>query len=221
MLSLYFPRLTTPRRLLPQRSHSPSGPNLLKFWRLSALASVQSPPRTLIQVSHRITQPIASHASAQYNSHTKFVNMAATSTMHPLAMRSSGAGNGHTSTVQRASQAASEQLRSSTCQAAKESAALTAHIPSTRSPRPSSKVSKSHVHGLRHVEEYPSHPSNPEIKVLSAAQYYSLQAQESVLETPESVLFPWLHGADQRGTQQAYYFGYGSGGLKTPRYVNV
>ena len=137
--------------------------------------------------------------------------------MHPLAMRSSGAGNGHTSTVQKAAQAASQQLRSSTCQAAKESAALTAHIPATRSPRPAHKVSKSHVHGLQHVEDYPSHPANPEIKVLSAAQYHSLQAQESVLETPESILFPWLHGADQRGTQQAYYFGYGTGGLKTPR----
>jgi len=89
-------------------------------------------------------------------------------------------------------------------------------------PTKSLHRSKSHVYGLQHPKEdlpYPSHPANSRVKIISAHQYYELQAQELAQETPENVLFPWLHGADQRGTQQAYYFGYGSGGLKTPRCV--
>ncbi|GAA99812.1 hypothetical protein E5Q_06515 [Mixia osmundae IAM 14324] len=53
------------------------------------------------------------------------------------------------------------------------------------------------------------------IYTLTAKQYAYLASQAPCLETPEHVVFDWLHGADQAGTQQAAYFGY-TGNKRAP-----
>jgi hypothetical protein len=63
------------------------------------------------------------------------------------------------------------------------------------------------VHGLViDPDHYPVHPSTPGVRLLTAKQYARLAAQDLTRDTPERQVFPWLHGADRLGSNQAIYF---------------
>jgi dual specificity MAP kinase phosphatase len=53
---------------------------------------------------------------------------------------------------------------------------------------------------------YPVHPTASGIRLLTAKQYAELAAQDLTRDTPEHEVFPWLHGADRVGSNQAIYF---------------
>lgn len=130
---------------------------------------------------------------------TALAETATPSHLHPVALRSECNAS---SVASKAAHDASVQLRESTNQksAPKVKVAFSGR-------RPHMPSNNNTVFGLKHTEEYAAHPHNPQIKLLSAHQYAALAAQELAFDTPEQALFPWLHGADQTGTHQAYYFG--------------
>lgn len=65
------------------------------------------------------------------------------------------------------------------------------------------------ISGLRiDPDDYPTLENDSRVRLISAQQYAALAAQEIALNTPESVLFPWLHIGDHHGTPQAAYFGH-------------
>lgn len=85
------------------------------------------------------------------------------------------------------------------------------------------------VHGLANLvaTNYPLHPASSKhghesdsFRLISADQYAGIVYAHSSLKTGEEHLFPWLHGADFPGTQQAANFGYFNGEMpRTPRCV--
>jgi len=88
--------------------------------------------------------------------------------------------------------------------------------------RASSPPSAQDVHGLViDPQDYPTAFDGDErIRLMSADDYAKLAGQEIALHSPETVLFPWLHGADEAGTQQAAYFGFtGRVGCPPPKCV--
>lgn len=148
--------------------------------------------------------------------------------LHPVALRSqtSAAGDGsHSVAVQHAAHQTSLQIRASTTANSQEAEGDVINKPRPATPVSSTScaTSEARVYGLQHPagQTYHVHPDNAQIKLLTARQYNDLQAQDLALNTPEHVVFPWLHGADQRGTAQAMYFGYNDTVCKTPRYVYV
>ena len=88
--------------------------------------------------------------------------------------------------------------------------------------RASSPPAETEVHGLViDPQDYPTAFDGDErIRLMSADDYARLAGQEIALHSPENVLFPWLHGADEAGTQQAAYFGFaGRVGCPPPKCV--
>lgn len=135
--------------------------------------------------------------------------------LHPVALRSQ---NKPSLAGSRAAHDASAQLRHSTsipaqnsARSGRSNAPFAAAVSSRRVPVPvpaaEPQTQPDQTFGLRHDEDYPTHPHNDQVKLLTAHQYAALAAQELAHDTPDQALFPWLHGADQTGTNQAYYFG--------------
>lgn len=79
-------------------------------------------------------------------------------------------------------------------------------------------------HGLQNNHNtYPLHPaSTPScvLRAITAQQYAEMVFKHATAKTGEAVLFPWMHGADFAGSQQAANFGYVNGNrAATPRWA--
>ena len=99
-------------------------------------------------------------------------------------------------------------------------------------PLTSTSSHSSHAQSYAHLpsyglkppsHDYPLHPSsepNCEFKLITAKQYAELAYEHASKsgKLDERVLFPWLHGADARGSAQAANFGFVNGkGCEVPR----
>jgi hypothetical protein len=90
----------------------------------------------------------------------------------------------------------------------------------------SSMESQLPCHGLQNIHNnYPLHPASTRqcvLRAITAAQYAEMVYQHATVKTGEAVLFPWLHGADFAGSQQAANFGYVNGNrAATPRWAAI